>query len=140
MPAEADRPLKLIYCYAREDKGFRDELDRHLSNMKRKYRMVSWSDREIRPGTEWEREIDTQLNTAHLILLLISAHFMGSDYCYSIEMERALQRHKAGSARVIPILLRRVDWEDAPFSVLQVLPTNAKPVTQWRNRDDAYWD
>ena len=68
-----------------------------------------------------------------MILLLISADFLASDYCYGIEMQRALQRHQANEARVIPILLRSVDWKGAPFEHLQALPTGAKPITSWSN-------
>ncbi len=140
MSVEINKPLKLFYCYAREDKTFRDELDRHLSNFKRRYNIINWSDQEILPGTKWRKEIDAQLDTAHIILLLISAHFMASNYCYTVEMKRALERHEARSACVIPILLRRVDWKDAPFSVLQALPTDAKPIAQWHDPDEAYYD
>ena len=98
---------------------------------------MSWSDKEIVPGTEWRKGIDAQLNTADLILLLISAYFMSSEYCYSIEMQQALQRHHAGQARVIPILLRAVDWKEAPFSELQMLPEDARSVAQWKDRDEA---
>ena len=129
---------KTVICYAHEDKIFREELERHLSNLKRQRFIVSWSDKEIVPGTEWRKEIDAQLNTADLILLLISADFMSSEYCYSIEMQQALQRHHAGQARVIPILLRAVDWKEAPFSELQMLPENARSVAQWKDRDEAW--
>src|SRR5436305_364221 len=140
MAAEQIKQLKLFYCYAREDKALRDELDNHLSLLKRQHEITSWSDREISPGTVWEKKIDAQLNSAHIILLLVSAAFLASDYCYGVEMKRALERHEAGTARVIPIILRRVYWEGAPFSKLQVLPTDAKPVTQWQDRDEAFWD
>ncbi len=140
MSTELAKSLKLFYCYAREDKALRDELDRHLSGLKREYQITSWSDGEIIPGAEWQKEIDSQLNTANIILLLISAHFIASDYCYGIEMKWAIERHEAGTARVIPIILRRVYWENAPFSKLQVLPTDAKPVTQWLDRDEAFWN
>jgi len=129
---------KTVICYAREDKIFRGELERHLSNLRRQQVIISWSDREIPPGAEWRKEIDTQLNTADLILLLISSDFMDSDYCYSIEMQQALQRHNAGFARVIPILLRAADWKNAPFSGLQILPEDARPIAQWRDRDEAW--
>src|SRR6266487_2347913 len=129
MTTASKRPLKLFYCYAREDKALRDELDLHLSSLKRQKNILSWSDRELLPGVDWEKEIDHQLNSAHIILLLISSHFMASEYCYGIEMQRALERHDAGTARVLPILLRPVDWTEAPFSKLQMLPTDAKPVT-----------
>src|SRR5260370_689078 len=78
------------------------------------------------------------LNTANLILLLISSDFMNSDYCYGKEMRRALERHRAGTCRVIPILLRPTYWEDAPFSSLQLLPTDPRPITRWPDRDEAF--
>src|SRR5260370_31655661 len=140
MTTESTRPLSLFYCYAHEDRDLKDELDIHLSSLKRKNFISSWSDREISPGTIWKQEIDDKLSTAHIILLLISPHFMASDYCYSIEMQQALRRHQAGEARVIPVILRWVDWEDAPFSELQVLPSNAEPITYWPDRDRAFWD
>lgn len=129
---------KTVICYAREDKVFREELERHLSNLRRQQFIISWSDREIAPGAEWRKEIDTQLNAADLILLLISADFMSSEYGYSVEMQQALQRHNAGLARVIPILLHAVDWKNAPFSELQMLPEDARPIAQWRDRDEAW--
>src|SRR6266568_2551936 len=105
MPITSPKLLKLFYCYAREDKALRDELDNHLSLLKRQHQITSWYDREISPGTNWKKEIDTQLNSAHIIPLLVSASFMASDYCYSVEMKRALERHTAGTARVIPVIL-----------------------------------
>ncbi len=140
MAAESTRVLKLFYCYAREDRALRDELDLHLSGLKRQSRITAWYDREISPGMEWQREIDSHLNASDIVLLLVSPHFMVSDYCYGIEMKRALERHDMGTCRVVPILLRPVDWEDAPFSKLQVLPDNVLPATSWLNRDEAYWN
>ena len=101
-----------------------------------------WHDREITAGTEWEREIDTHLNSAQIILLLVSPDFMDSDYSYSIEMKRAMARHERGEARVIPVILRAVYWQGAPFGKLQALPTDAKPVMSryWHNLDEAFFD
>ncbi len=132
--------FELFYSYARKDEKLRNELNKHLYNLKRQGLIVDWYDRDISAGTEWEHEIDSHLNTAQVILLLISPDFLASDYCYSIEMERALERHEAGEARVIPIILQSVDWQDAPFSKLQVLPKNAKAVTRWRNYNDAFFE
>jgi tetratricopeptide (TPR) repeat protein len=136
-PREA---IKLFYCYARKDKPLRDELEIHLSWLKRRFQLTNWHDREILPGEEWEQAIDKNLNTAHLIILLISPDFMASDYCFGKEMRRALERHKEGTCRVIPIILRPTYWEDAPFSSIQLLPTNAKPITSWPNPDEAFQD
>jgi tetratricopeptide (TPR) repeat protein len=132
--------IKLFYCYVREDKPLRDELEKHLAWLKRRYQLTNWHDREILPGEEWEQAIDTHLNTANLILLLLSPDFMASDYCYGKEMQRALERHQAGTCRVVPILLRPTYWEDAPFSSLQLLPTDARAITRWPDRDEAFRD
>jgi tetratricopeptide (TPR) repeat protein len=132
--------IKLFYRYAHEDKPIRDELEKHLSWLRRRYQLTNWHDREILPGEEWEQAIDMHLNTANLILLLISPDFMNSDYCYGKEMRRALERHRAGTCRVIPILLRPTYWEEAPFSSLQLLPTDARPITRWPDRDEAFQD
>src|SRR4051794_12359795 len=79
-----------------------------------------------------------QAGTLNMRMSLVSPDFMDSDYCYGIEMKRALERHEARDARVIPIILRPVHWEDAPFSKLQVLPTDGEPVMNWLNRDKAF--
>ena len=140
MAGTSKQEIKLFYCYAREDKHLRDELEKHLAWLKRRYQLTNWHDREILPGEEWEQAIDAHLNTADLILLLLSPDFMASDYCYSKEMKRALERHQAGTCRVVPILLRPTYWEDAPFSHLQLLTTDARAITRWPDRDEAFQD
>jgi len=132
------KPIELFCSYAHEDEAHLQKLETHLSILKRQGLISTWHDRQITAGTEWAQAIDTHLNSASVILLLISPDFFASDYCYGLEMTRALERHKANEARVIPILLRHVDWKGAPFAHLQALPTNAKPVTSWSNRDEAW--
>src|SRR5690349_1596615 len=96
-----------IFCYyARKDQPLLSKLRTHLAFLEREGSLNIWHDQDISPGAEWEEEINKHLNTAHIILLLISPVFMTSEYCYSKEMKRAMERHKFGEARVIPILLR----------------------------------
>jgi hypothetical protein len=102
--------------------------------------MTDWYDREIPPGSKWQSQIAHELETAHVILLLISPSFIASQYCYDVELKRAMERHESGDACVIPVLLRPVDWEDAPFAALQALPRSAKPATSWDNQDEAFRD
>src|SRR5258706_2919195 len=143
-PAPAKAPptetatFEIFYSYAHKDEGLKKKLEIHLSLLKQEGLITGWYDREIRAGAEWASEIETHLNSAHIILLLVSPDFMASDYCYSIEMRRALERHEAQEARVIPVILRPTDWERAPFSHLQALPADRKPVTRWSNRDEAF--
>lgn len=135
---EPTKAIKIFYSYAHEDKTKRDELEKHLAALTRSGKILTWYDRDIQAGLQWEQEIDTHLNSADLVLLLISHHFMASDYCYGIEMKRALERHAAGEARVIPIILSPVDREETPISSLQSLPASGKPITQWRDRNVAF--
>lgn len=67
---------------------------------------------------------------------------MASSFCYSKELKRAIEGHNADEARVIPILLRPVDWKGAPFEKLQMLPTDAKPIvsSRWRSSYEALYD
>jgi len=139
MPGSSS-PVEVFYSYAHKDEAFRNELVTHLSLLHRQGLITAWHDRHILPGTDWSQAIDEHLEHASVILLLISADFLASDYCYGIEMQRALERHNANEARVIPILLRSVDWKGAPFVHLQALPTGAKPITTWSNQDAAFTD
>src|SRR5262249_37075934 len=100
----------------------------------------TWHKHQILAGSRRQMEIDRHLNTASLILLLISSDFLASDYCYGTEMQRALQRQKANEAIVVPLLLRPCDWKNAPFADLGLLPTGDRPITTWRNRDEAWTD
>ena len=131
----------IVFCsYAHEDETLRNELEKHLSLLQHQGVITTWHDRQIVPGTDWAHAVDSHLKEAAIILLLISPDFMASDYCYSREMELALDRHRQGLAHVIPILLRPVDWQDAPFAHLQYLPSNKRPVTLWESRDAAFLD
>jgi hypothetical protein len=132
--------IRIFYSYAHEDEPFLKELDKHLSLLKRKGVIESWHDLQIRAGVPWEKTIHNKLRKAQVVLLLVSSDFLASDYCYNKEMTWALKQHENGSTRVIPILLRPVDWSDSPFSHLQALPKNAKPVATWPNSDEAWLD
>ena len=132
--------LLLFFSYARQDRGLRDKLEEHLSNLKYRGLISTWHIREIGAGEDWQQQVDIHLESAHIILLLISSSFMASQYCYSMEMTRAMERHQQSKALVIPVLLRPVLFTGAPFAMLKMLPTNGKPVASWRNRDSAFVD
>jgi hypothetical protein len=132
--------VEVFISYAHKDRKLRDELATHLSNLRNQGVISDWYDGDIPPGTEWKTQIMDHLKTAQIILLLISADFMASRFCYSIELKEAIARHNANQARVLPIILRDTDWKGAPFEKLQMLPTEAKPISKWSNRDTAFKD
>jgi inactive STAND/TIR domain len=131
--------IEVFFSYAHEDENLRDDLAKQLKLLEKQGIISAWYDRQIVAGSEWGKAIDAHLNSAQVILLLISPDFLASDYCFDIEVTRSMERHQAGEAIVMPIILRPVDyWQKAPFGRLQALPTNAKPVTMWENRDEAF--
>jgi len=133
-------PVKIFFCYAREDEALLNKLKAHLKPLQRQKLIDFWHDRDISAGTEWEKAIKEQLNTAQIILLLVSPDFMDSEYCYSIEMKRALERREQGEVEVIPIILRHVYWQGEPLGKLQALPADGMPVTDshWHTLDVAF--
>ncbi len=52
-------------------------------------------------------------------------------------MTRAMERHSAGEARVIPVILEPCEWHSAPFGQLLAVPKDGKPVSKFPNRHDA---
>src|SRR5215831_14244218 len=141
-PAAVSAPkmkqAKVFCSYSHADDKFRLELQKHLALLSQQDAIHVWHDREIQPGTDWKKEIDQNLEEADIVLLLVSADFMGSQYCTGVEMKRALERQDSGTARVVPILIRTCDLTGAPFTKLQWLPTGSKPVKNWSDRDQAW--
>jgi hypothetical protein len=133
-------PLEVFCCYAHADQEMMALLNKYLSPLQKLGQITIWSETNLNQGVDWEKELSQHLESADLILLLISPDFLASDYCYSIEMKRALERHEQGSAVALPILLRPTHWIKMPFARLQILPTNGLPITKWSDRDDAFLD
>jgi hypothetical protein len=134
------KAITLCYSYAHADEALRQELEKHLATLKRQRYISAWHDRQITPGMEWEAEINKYLETADIILLLVSADFIASDYCYGKEMKLALKRHRLHTARVLPIILRPADWQSTPLGKLQVLPKDGKPIVSWSSIDEGLLD
>ena len=133
-------PLELVCCYARDDeKGLQALLD-HLKPLERMGEIRVWHDRQIEVGTERYKAIETHLESAQIVILLISSSFLASDYSYSQEMRRALERQEHGEARVIPVILRHCAWRITPIGKLVSLPSDSRPIGAWENNDAAFLD
>jgi hypothetical protein len=130
--------VKLFYSYAHADEALRQELEKHLSILIRAGLIESWSDRKILPGSDFDDQIDESMENADIILFLVSADFMASDYLAGKEVKRALERQKEGKTRVIPVILRPVDWMVSRLGKLQALPQDGRPITTWSDQDSAF--
>ncbi len=128
---------RVFFSYSHADEALRDQLEKQLSLLKRQGIIDVWHDRRIGAGQDFGKEIDRHVETDEIILLLVSADFLTSDYCYEKEMTRAMERHEKGEAIVIPVILRACDWHGAPFGKLNATPPDGRPVTQFPDRDQA---
>ena len=129
---------KVFLSYSHQDEAMKDQLNVFFAPLRRSGKIAVWHDRQILPGEEWDPAIKQELAEADLILLLVSPHFLASDYIWQNEISKAMERHERREAVVIPVILRPCDWQDMPFAKVQGLPRNARPVTQYANADDAY--
>lgn len=132
------RPVQLFVSYSHRDESFVEELASHLKLLQRQGILDVWHDSEITAGEEWRQVIDEKLSSADIILLLVSSNFLASDFCWSVELKRAMDRHEKGTARVIPVFIRPSLWQDAPFAKLQGVPKDAKPIASARDTDRAW--
>lgn len=133
-----DFTIRIFSSYVHDDISYLSGLKAQLAVLQRQGLISIWDASDILAGVEWESEIDVHLNSADIILLLISPDFMNSDRCFN-QMMRAMERSDLGEARVIPIILRPVSWKDTPIDKLAVLPAGAIPISDptWPSRDYA---
>ena len=138
MQKEIQSSIEIFCSYSHKDKPLRLKFEPIVTNLKRQNQIQLWNDNELAAGSDWAGEIDQHLNSADIIVLLVSSDFLASDYCYEKEMRRAMERESKKEAVVVPVIVRPCDWHDAPFGKLQALPTGGKAVTTWKNRDEAW--
>ena len=129
---------KLFISYSHMDETLKAELEKHLKPLQRMKLITSWNDRKLVAGDDWGSVISKNLEEAQVVLLLVSIDFINSQYCYDIELDRAIERNNAGECVVIPIILRGCLWQHTPFSKLQALPQDGVPITSLPDRDRAF--
>jgi formylglycine-generating enzyme required for sulfatase activity len=131
---------KIFVSYSHRDgEEYYGRLRTHLTPLLRQGLIEPWSDHEIVAGAEIDREIGAAMEAADIFLLLVSPDYLASDYCYGRELKRAMERHEAGTARVIPIILRVCQWmKGTPFAKLKAVPKDGKPISKWPDRDEAF--
>lgn len=129
---------KIFFSYSHADEELRNELEKHLSILKRQGLIETWHDRQIGAGEDFANKINSNLETADIILLLVSSDFLNSDYCYDIEMTRAMERHERGEAIVIPIILRPCSWHKAQFGKILAATKDGRAITKYPTLDDGF--
>ncbi|TGL04059.1 TIR domain-containing protein [Leptospira bouyouniensis] len=126
--------IKLFYSYCHQDEEFRIELEKWLTNLRNENLIDEWHDRKILAGENWKKEIDYNLSGAHIILGLLSQNFLSSQACLK-EMEYAIE---SVGKKFIPIIIKPCTWKDAKCSSHQIIPKDAKPVSEWDTQEKAW--
>jgi hypothetical protein len=133
-------PIKVFISYAPQDEEHLVELEKHLALLRKEGLIETWHARKVAAGDDWRGTMDVELESARIILLLVSSDFIASDYCFDLEMEKALGRHARGGTNVIPIIIRPCYWRNYALAKLAPIPRNGRAVTTWPNRDEAWED
>ena len=137
---DGDSSVTLFISYAHADEGLKLQLEKHLTPLRRNGVIEKWSDHQIQPGQNWAQEIDRNLKTADIILLLVSPDLLFSDYCTGVELKEAMRRHDNGEAIVVPVILKSCKWDLMEFGKLQAVPKDGRAVATWPDKDEAFTD
>lgn len=113
--------VNIFISYADEDRVHLADITNHLAAFIRASKVEIWDRSKVKPGDNLERAISDQIRAADIVLCLISAAFLSSDFCYEGELSAAIA---AESSKVIPIKLRDCFWEDLPIGRSKGIPTN----------------
>jgi hypothetical protein len=132
--------VSVVISYSHKDEQYKDELVTHLASLRRSGVITDWHDRKLTAGSEFDTALRERFESDAVILLLVSADYISSEYCWQTELVIAMNRHNAGQARVIPIILRPCDWRIDPLGKLLAAPRDGKPVSSWPDRDAAWLD
>lgn len=132
------KPLEVFLSFAPDDEERREALVRHLAQLEREGSIRLWHKGMVGPGQEKMDGVEHHLATANIVLLLVSANFIGSDDLYKVDVKRAMERHARREARVVPVVLGECDWQAADFGELEALPPGGRPVLGYKNQDKAF--
>lgn len=135
--APGSKALTLFISYSHADEALKNELLKHLAPLKRLKLIEAWHDRKLKAGDDLDHEISANLEKADIAIFLLSVDFINSQYCYDVELEKALELHAKGSLVVVPVVLRSCLWQHTPLAKLLALPKDGKAVTAWADKDEA---
>jgi TIR domain len=131
--------MKAFISYSHHDSVMLDHLHMHLAQLRRDSLINEWTDREIEAGGRVDDRVARALKDADLFIPLLSPHYIASTYCYDKEFVTALEREKAGSIVIVPVIVQPCDWLNTPFKIFKALPTDGKAASDWSNVNTAFF-
>ncbi|NUO01795.1 MAG: toll/interleukin-1 receptor domain-containing protein [Saprospiraceae bacterium] len=129
---------KIFISYTQADEAYLQDLKKQLFPIQRQGIVQTWDVSRLMPGEEGGVSTRRELQTAEIVLLLVSPDFMANEEVWNEEMKSAMARHEKDKTVVIPIIIRPILWQEAPFAKFKALPANGLPVSSWNNTDEAW--
>ena len=136
--AKSDKPLSVFISYSKDDKSYLESFRKYLKPLERKGSIQIWDDTKLKAGEDWKSAIENQLNTADIIIFLVSSDLINTDYVWDVEMKTAFARHERNEVHVVPVILRDCGWLDTDFTRFNALPDKGRPVSTFKTQDDAW--
>jgi TIR domain/WD domain, G-beta repeat len=124
LPAPVQRPDrvpgKVFLSYSHQDREWLKLLCTTLAPLVRNEAISLWWDEsEIRVGAKWQEEIAGALATARLAVLLVSQHFLDSDYITGTELPALLAAAERHELTLLWIHVSPCLYEETPLHSYQ---------------------
>jgi hypothetical protein len=142
IPGTPDEVVRVFVSYAREDRKWLEADSRHslipfLMDSLRRHNVAFWFDKELKPGDEFRRYIESEIDQSQIALLIVSQSFLNSEFIEGKEMPRIAERARLGKMIVVPVLVEPCDWSEYPFLAdRQMVPSS--PLIEYTD-NDAQW-
>lgn len=133
--------LKVFFLYAKTDKRLAEILMHYLTPLVKMRKVDIYDGSDVIAGKEWDLETKENFNQSDIFIALISPDFVASDFCYEDDLKMVIEKHNNKHAIMLPILVKLTPfWKDLVIGKLDYLPIDGKPISQWKNEEEALFD
>lgn len=127
------KPLNVFVSYSHRDKKHLLKLKAHLAGLELEGAIRCWWDGLIEPGVLWERSLISAIESADIVVLLLTADFINSNYCVETELKSARERERRGQIDIVPILVDDFDLGSHWIGKLQMISIDGKSLVASRS-------
>lgn len=140
-----DFTVHIFVAYAHEDKRWLDpeyrfNLVPFLKESLRRDHAEFWYDKELMGGDEYRRLIESEIDKAKIALLMVSQHFLNSEFIETFELPRIAARAERKELVVIPVLVEPCGWTDYPFLSDRQMVPGSSPLIHYTESEPKWAD